>query len=160
MHVGRVYPFAWRFWATTCYFWPGYVPSQMLLPDQREIVPPWSALDSLGDLLSTVADYVPDSTQVFWKWENIGPGAEYSLTVSIEEEEISGIDFAVWNAVLKFLSVPIGTLWYFLPSPQFTVQETLGPWWTSHDPFETPTGPLLVLRPGLYTDGAVVPPPS
>ncbi len=159
MHKGHSYPYHWYYWATECYFWPGYCPWQLVLLPSIDNNPPWSALDLNPEEVSLPGTLVPDRTQIVWTFllPHADPGS--MLTVSCEQETIGGITYAVWVAEERDLFLGATFAYSFLPSPLRAQPNAVYTWRKTHDPTVTPDGPTIGFRPARWDEISVAPGP-
>lgn len=151
-HKGRIHPYHWYYWATECQFFPGYVSWQMVIDHVTAYGPPWYAAVGLVGQLSTPGTYVPDKTQMTWTYGGALLPGHYYLFFSLEQEEISGVVYAVWKCDLFAYLIPVGSCYYFKPAPQFEFGLTFGRWWSLHDPASARDGPAIEIRPAKWNE--------
>ena len=160
MHKGRTYPFHPTFWATQCFFWPGYVPWKMTLRHNESTIYPWSLMGPSLMQVSLEGQTVPDATAIFWEWPLTSPAAADDFRVSVEMVAFDTRFYATWKAVLRQSGITKGTAWFFQPFPCYSCAVPGSPWWDIYDPLSTPHGPNLQLDPSTYAEGGTPWPPS
>lgn len=63
MHKGRTYPYNYHFWAVECFFWPGFVPSNLFISCPTGYGSDWDRL-SAGLVTTQVFDDTPGTGDI------------------------------------------------------------------------------------------------
>jgi hypothetical protein len=150
MHKGKEYPFHWYYWGTECFFWPGYVPWQMLLTPVTASPAPWQGVWQSTPRVFREGEYVADKTQFWWEVVLDHSPLWPFLRISVEQEVFAGQTYAVWKAVLFNLFTTGAEAWYFQPSPLYFTRVINSQWWTAHDPATPQNGPYIAFRPAAW----------
>lgn len=153
MHKGKLYPYLPKYWATECWFWPGFLPWKM-----HVIVPvtnfgPWSFLPVGTDLISEAATTVPDVTQASYHFSIVGNANATDLFVGLEQIEFMGTHYARWMAVLRLLTVVVAQAWLYQTKPQYTVGTLSAEWNLVDNPVPVDPGIFLNFGPATYAEG-------
>ena len=159
MHVGHDYPYHWYYWSTECFFWPGYVPWQMMCANSFSQPYPWDRVSIFSAEPSGQGLLVPDCTQITWRWYATGSYLYNILRVSVEQEKIGGRNYAVWKATIGNIFVDAASVWYFQPAPKYLCAIPVDYWWTLHDPDSAKNGPALGFSPALGGEVTTQPQP-
>lgn len=152
MHKGRPYPYAPTYWATECFFWPGYLPWKMV----ASIVStggPWAPLGNHMDVLSSAqASDASDNTQVQYGWPPGVLGTGKRLIISVEQIEVSGRNYARWLATYRNPTIVVASASCWQIAPLYAVSVPLQPWVIGL-PMTGPAGVSITLRPATYAEG-------
>lgn len=121
MHVHKPYPFHPTYWATECWFWPGFLPWKIKAQLAAGQPDDWSGMNTPYSGISEPGTHVSDATQMIYRFgPPIGIGADEML-ISLEQIFKDGIDRCRWKAVLRFTGVIVASAWLYQDKPQRVV---------------------------------------
>jgi len=161
VHKGRSYPFLWWYWATEAWFWPGFVPWKFRAAWSSFLLPPFDALGNSFVGTSGGGTVVSDRTQAAWAWTvSVSPNV-YTLRLSMEQIEVSGVKYA--RSKLDFALASggplLGEAWLYQDFPQYAIDLNNKRWGLVN--LVVPPAPYLSLdlRPANYSEAGGYPPP-
>lgn len=144
MHVHKPYPFHPTYWATECWFWPGFLPWKII--GHMDGAPPddWSGMQFPWSGVSDAGVTVSDATQMIYRFPlPTAPGAD-ELLVSLEQIHKDDADRCRWKAVLRFFGTEVAHAWLYQDKPQRVVSTGFQNWNLADQ--ITPTAEVLRLR--------------
>jgi len=122
MHVGRLYPYLPKYWATECWFWPGFVPWKFYgLLIGGTPAPPWDVMSGIWGAFSDAGGTVLDCTQAYWNFLVQADEGVYTLKLSMEEIVREGVPLCRTKLQLKNGAVELANAWLYQPYPQFQI---------------------------------------
>lgn len=121
MHVHRPYPFHPTYWATECFFWPGFVPWKMFGELQGPPPPEFPCVDFPWQGVSDPGEVVPDATQIIYRFPISGSGCADELKLSLEQISKDGKLWARWKIITNLAGILTASAWLYQPNPQRNV---------------------------------------
>lgn len=102
MHKGKLYPYAWEYWAGEAWFWPGWLPYQMRLDTPSVIDDAWASIPTNATIISQPMEPLDDTyQQVSYIFALSGPPTFASLTAFLQRVKLSNTLYALWYVHLK-----------------------------------------------------------
>lgn len=153
MHVGKEYPYLPIYWATECFFWPGFCPWKWYVRWDTALPPPWDVAGFPFAQFSSEGGVVLDRTQAFWECTVDTDLLRYILRISQELIVRDGKQWARSKLKLSEDAGPeVADAWLYQPFPQYA-QDLWGKGWSLvDDPYDTGTKLYVNLRPAVYSE--------
>lgn len=152
MHKGQVYAFAPAYWATECFFWPGFVPWKAYVDLPADQGGGWDNLFLPINAVSGPIRGVPDWTQVYWDWNVDAPSSATRFTLSVERLKIAGKYYAAWKANLYNHLLLVAEAWFYQESPLYTFLIGQDQWWSVPNPSAPQDGIFISVRPSTWQE--------
>ena len=151
MHKGRAYPYHPSYWATECFFYPGFLPWKLTLDVTATGTPPWNIYPALYQEISNPGTISPGGQRMVYEF--VAHAAFYGLIVTIETFFVSGVKNARWKMQLVSGVAGWAMAINFQPSPIRQVFNNTWPIFAGSIPYPVVGAPPYLLRPATYIEG-------